>query len=221
MAWPNSPSALVRQRGATAVPFLAAFDSHLALAATFVATASIFFALHLLATNAPPVLPVTVRVMSSTNASTVDATVPASPLGARQSACDSAFMKSEENTPSAFNRQAESTPPPFLTAFPKHLALSAARWPAASYLAAVHLLPTARAMSAERATSARTIVPAAAGTPDPGVNPGGSECNTNSAGPSTTGSRANCKSNWGAFDMVGNVSERVADWGDLANGCTN
>ena len=50
---------MVRHRGATAAPFLAAFDSHLALAATFVATASIFFELHLLATNAPPVLPVT------------------------------------------------------------------------------------------------------------------------------------------------------------------
>src|SRR2546422_11445922 len=160
MAWPNLPSALVRHRGATAAPFLAAFDSHLALAATFVTTASIFFELHLLATNAPPVLPVTVRVMSSTNASTIDATVPASPLGARQSACDSAFIKSEENTPPAFDRQAESTPPPFLIAFPKHFDLSAARWPAASYLAAVHLLPAARAMSAERTTSARRIVPA-------------------------------------------------------------
>ncbi len=73
MAWPNLPSALARHRGATAAPFLAAFDSHLALAATFVATASIFFELHLLATNAPPVLPVTVRVMSSTNASTSEA----------------------------------------------------------------------------------------------------------------------------------------------------
>src|SRR2546426_5290966 len=158
MAWPNLPAALVRHRGAPAAPFLAAFDSHLALAPAVVPTASIFFALHLLATNAPPALPVTVRPMSSTNASTVDATVPASPLGARQSACDSAFMKSEENTPSAFNRQAESTPPPFLTAFPKHFDLSAARWPAASYLAAVHLLPAARAMSAERTTSARKIM---------------------------------------------------------------
>jgi formylglycine-generating enzyme required for sulfatase activity len=36
-----------------------------------------------------------------------------------------------------------------------------------------------------------------------------------------TGSRSNCKSSWGVFDMVGNVDEWVADWADLANGCTN
>ena len=36
-----------------------------------------------------------------------------------------------------------------------------------------------------------------------------------------TGSRANCKSSWGVFDMVGNVDEWVADWADRANGCTD
>src|SRR5438093_8117025 len=41
---------------------------------------------------------------------------------------------------------------------------------------------------------------AAAGTPDPGSTPGGNDCNTHSAGPVNTGSRANCKSDWGAFD---------------------
>src|SRR5207249_5669262 len=39
---------------------------------------------------------------------------------------------------------------------------------------------------------------AAAGTPDPGSTPGGNDCNTRSGGPANTGSRANCKSNWGA-----------------------
>jgi formylglycine-generating enzyme required for sulfatase activity len=62
---------------------------------------------------------------------------------------------------------------------------------------------------------------AAAGTPDPGATPGALDCNTNSVGPSNTGARTACVSKWGAFDMVGNVWEWVADWGDLANGCTN
>jgi hypothetical protein len=34
--------------------------------------------------------------------------------------------------------------------------------------------------------------------------------------PSSTGSRSKCKSAWGMFDMVGNVNELVADWGDRA-----
>ena len=54
---------------------------------------------------------------------------------------------------------------------------------------------------------------AAAGTQDPGDAPGGEDCNTMSAGPEGTGSRANCVSAWGTYDMVGNVWEFVADWG--------
>jgi formylglycine-generating enzyme required for sulfatase activity len=57
---------------------------------------------------------------------------------------------------------------------------------------------------------------AVAGTPDPGATPGANDCNTSSAGPSSTGSRTNCKSSWGAFDMVGNEGEWVADWADRA-----
>jgi formylglycine-generating enzyme required for sulfatase activity len=60
---------------------------------------------------------------------------------------------------------------------------------------------------------------AAAGTPDPGNTPGALDCNTTSGGPSITGSRTACVSKWGAFDMVGNVYERVADWSDTSNGC--
>lgn len=53
---------------------------------------------------------------------------------------------------------------------------------------------------------------AAAGTPDPGNSPGANDCNTNSSGPVPTGSRSNCVSNFGVFDMVGNLNEWVADW---------
>ncbi len=58
---------------------------------------------------------------------------------------------------------------------------------------------------------------AAFGTPDP--NSGSSPCNVNSAGPVLTGSAPGCVSDVGAFDMVGNVAEMVADWGDTANSC--
>ncbi|HXJ34187.1 MAG TPA: SUMF1/EgtB/PvdO family nonheme iron enzyme [Candidatus Eisenbacteria bacterium] len=51
------------------------------------------------------------------------------------------------------------------------------------------------------------------GTPDPGPDNGTTDCNTTSAvGPSATGSRSGCVSADGAFDMVGNLAEWVADW---------
>jgi formylglycine-generating enzyme required for sulfatase activity len=64
---------------------------------------------------------------------------------------------------------------------------------------------------------------AAAGTPDPGTDNGTTDCNISTANtPLNTGSRSNCKSSWGVFDMVGNVNEWVADWADRANvGCTD
>jgi formylglycine-generating enzyme required for sulfatase activity len=64
---------------------------------------------------------------------------------------------------------------------------------------------------------------AAAGTPDPGTDDGSTDCNISTANtPLNTGSRSNCKSSWGVFDMVGNVDEWVADWADRANvGCTD
>lgn len=60
---------------------------------------------------------------------------------------------------------------------------------------------------------------AALGTVDLGASPGSADCNTNSS-VSLTGSRANCVSDVGAFDMVGNLSEWVADWVPPANSCT-
>jgi hypothetical protein len=64
---------------------------------------------------------------------------------------------------------------------------------------------------------------AAAGTPDPGVDDGFTDCNINSIPHAVnTGSRSVCKSSWGVFDMVGNVPEWVADWAQQNNvGCTD
>ena len=58
---------------------------------------------------------------------------------------------------------------------------------------------------------------AALGTPDPWPQDDPAEqCNVMSASAVPTGSRNKCRSDVGAFDMVGNVIEFVADWGPLA-----
>src|SRR5262245_21955709 len=66
---------------------------------------------------------------------------------------------------------------------------------------------------------------AAAGTPDPGTDNDSTDCNITNDGfpandPVNAGSRANCVSRWGAFDMVGNVFEWVGDWVAPATACT-
>jgi len=54
---------------------------------------------------------------------------------------------------------------------------------------------------------------AAAGTPDPGTDDGVTDCNIGFVHATTlTGSRSGCVSLWGAYDMVGNLWEWVADW---------
>jgi len=53
---------------------------------------------------------------------------------------------------------------------------------------------------------------AVAGTPDPGPDDHAKDCNTRSSAAVPTGSRSACVSSAGAFDMVGNVQEYVADW---------
>jgi len=61
---------------------------------------------------------------------------------------------------------------------------------------------------------------AVAGTPDPGPDNGTTDCKTFLGGGAVnTGSRSSCKSNYGAFDMVGNVDEWVADWVPLSTTC--
>lgn len=64
---------------------------------------------------------------------------------------------------------------------------------------------------------------AALGTPDPGTDNGTSDCNISAAGTvRNTGSRSSRVSDVGAFDLVGNLWEWVADLVDLASaGCTN
>ena len=68
---------------------------------------------------------------------------------------------------------------------------------------------------------------AASGTPDPGASGGTDDCHINDSpfGPVVTGSRVNCVSAFGHYDMVGNLWEWVADWGDKntgpSAGCTN
>jgi formylglycine-generating enzyme required for sulfatase activity len=77
-------------------------------------------------------------------------------------------------------------------------------------------------LSGKRLLTNREWQGAAAGTPDPGTDNLTTDCAVNSPGPVNTGSRSNCKSSWGVFDMVGNVDEWVADWADRANvGCTD
>jgi hypothetical protein len=60
---------------------------------------------------------------------------------------------------------------------------------------------------------------AVAGTPDPGADNGTTDCNSTGSGPSLTGSRSDCVSSDGAFDMVGNLYELVADWVPREFGC--
>jgi len=58
------------------------------------------------------------------------------------------------------------------------------------------------------------------GTPDPGPDNGTTDCNTASdVGVSLTGARTSCVSARGAFDMVGNLAEWVADWVPASTDC--
>ena len=58
------------------------------------------------------------------------------------------------------------------------------------------------------------------GTPDPGLDNGTTECNVAGNVVTSTGSRSDCVSARGAFDMVGNLEEWVADWVPLSTQCS-
>jgi formylglycine-generating enzyme required for sulfatase activity len=57
------------------------------------------------------------------------------------------------------------------------------------------------------------------GTPDPGPDNGTTDCNSDTDSASPTGARSGCVSARGAFDMVGNLDEWVADWVPLSTNC--
>ncbi len=60
---------------------------------------------------------------------------------------------------------------------------------------------------------------AVAGTPNPGPDDGATTCRTTGSRAVATGSRAACVSSAGAFDMVGNLYEYVADWVPRSTSC--
>jgi hypothetical protein len=67
---------------------------------------------------------------------------------------------------------------------------------------------------------------AVAGTPDPGATDDDTtECEVGDdptpIDPAPTGSRVQCVSRWGVFDLVGNAMEWVGDWTPRADGSTN
>jgi hypothetical protein len=58
------------------------------------------------------------------------------------------------------------------------------------------------------------------GTPDPGRDNGTTDCNVgNTLVVASTGSRSSCVSDFGAYDMVGNLWEWVADWVPRSTTC--
>lgn len=59
---------------------------------------------------------------------------------------------------------------------------------------------------------------AVAGTPDD-TGEDTTPCNTRCGSVQNTGAAAGCVSDWGAFDMVGNLWEWVADWVPASTGC--
>jgi formylglycine-generating enzyme required for sulfatase activity len=74
-------------------------------------------------------------------------------------------------------------------------------------------------LSGKRLVTNQEWQAAGAGTPDPGTDNGTTDCNVITQSPSLTGARSACVSKWGAFDMVGNAAEMVADWGPVATQC--
>jgi len=58
------------------------------------------------------------------------------------------------------------------------------------------------------------------GTPDAGPDNGTTNCNSNALSVSLTGARKDCQAARGAFDMVGNLDEWVAEWVPLSTACS-
>jgi formylglycine-generating enzyme required for sulfatase activity len=117
--------------------------------------------------------------------------------------------------------------PPFPPSFP-----ATGNWTEALYAVSVPgVLPTSCAswfqaeqacrLSGKRLPTNQEWQAAAAGTPDP-LNPPPNdrpECNVERDVVEPAGSSTACVSRWGAFDMIGNLSEWVADWTALGTSC--
>ena len=73
--------------------------------------------------------------------------------------------------------------------------------------------------SRKRLPSSAEWQAAATGTQDPGPDNETTDCNTTLFATVLTGSRSSCVSSRGAFDMVGNLNEWVADWVPRSTGC--
>ncbi len=135
-----------------------------------------------------------------------------SAAGATQVGCTD-FQFSHAAIPATFPQTGNWTTPVYAASIPGVLPSACVTWFQAEQ---------ACALSTKRLATNQEWQRAAAGTPDSGVDDGATLCNVHTVPryPSNTGSRSTCVSRWGTFDMVGNVDEWVADWGDLATDCT-
>jgi hypothetical protein len=132
--------------------------------------------------------------------------------GATQVGCTN-ILFNHAAIPTTFPETGNWTTPVYAVSIPGVLPSACASWFQAEQ---------ACALSAKRLLTNQEWQRAAAGTPDSGVDDSATLCNVNSVPrvPSKTGSRSTCVSSWGTFDMVGNVDEWVADWGEFAANCT-
>jgi formylglycine-generating enzyme required for sulfatase activity len=120
------------------------------------------------------------------------------------STCSPAF-------PATFDATGNWTSPLFAVSVPGVVPTSCASWFQAEQ---------ACALSGKRLLTNQEWQRAAAGTPDPGTDDGETDCNVGGLSrPLASGSRAKCTSNWGVFDMVGNLEEWVADWVQQSTDC--
>ncbi len=111
-----------------------------------------------------------------------------------------------DNIPPTFPENGNWTAPVYAASLPGVLPTTIVTWFQAEQ---------ACALSGKRLLTNQEWQRAAAGTPDNplGADNGTTDCNVDSVGDLVNaGSRSACVSLWGAFDMVGNVSEWVADW---------
>ena len=102
----------------------------------------------------------------------------------------------------------------------EHFALSIAGVPPSTRITQIQAMAVCR-NSGKGLPDNATWTPGALGTPDPGAADNGTtECNVASAGTVVTGSRAACVSDAGAFDMIGNVWERLGgNWVPRSTEC--